>query len=420
MSATDTDHEKNAAETPAANAGLRGALRFVVIFLVCTGVLLSASRYAVGSAPMNAYLFQVANHTSMVLRLFVYSSALEESASRRANAAGIRNTLTAWAEGEYVPESAMMATDPEAPPLTAYESWQFRVGQLNQEIESEREAIAVLRGIAAVSDTGSAQERLARLEADLAALEQSATRDGPGGTLRIAYPDFTKDTSAIRTAIEEGPGKARNSFTQGLADLEIDLARARDLQLAFLTDRLEKMENRLQRDTGPLVSLTLKAGLGHQLEDLRAELAAAEKESGKAAPELRAKIEALQAERAEADPAALRELDKDVSFRFSVVPDCGALPSMAIFVSAMLAFPTRWWKRLVGIAAGLPLLYAVNVLRLVCLGVIGAYYDGGEEFDFAHHFVWQGIYIVFVVAIWMAWVELMVKPGRAPSSAPAQ
>lgn len=420
MSATDTDHEKNAAEDPAGSAGLRGALRFVVIFLVCTGILLTASRYAVGSTAMNNYLYTVANHTSMVLRLFAYSSALEESASRRANAAGIRNTLTAWAEGNYVPESAMMATDPEAPPLTAYESWQFRVGQLNQEIASEREAIASIRDIAVVSDGGSGQERLAHLEADLAALEQSAKRDGPGGTLRIAYPDFTQDTSAIRKAIEEGPGKERNSFTQGVADLEIDLAHARDLQLAFLTNRVQKMEDRLQRDTGPLVSLTLKAGLRHQLEDLRAELAETEQASGEAAPELRAQIDALQAERAEADPDTLRELDKDVSFRFSVVPDCGALPSMAIFVSAMLAFPTRWWKRLVGIAAGLPLLYAVNVLRLVCLGVIGAYYDGGEEFDFAHHYVWQGIYIVFVVAIWMAWVELMVKPGRGPSGAPAQ
>ena len=85
----------------------------------------------------------------------------------------------------------------------------------------------------------------------------------------------------------------------------------------------------------------------------------------------------------------------------------------------MLAFPTRWWKRFVGIAAGVPLLYAINVVRLVCLGLIGAYDETQEIFDFAHHYVWQGIYIIFVVAIWMVWVEVLVKPGRRIRSASA-
>ena len=104
------------------------------------------------------------------------------------------------------------------------------------------------------------------------------------------------------------------------------------------------------------------------------------------------------------------ELPKqNIEFRFRVVPDCGAIPSTAIFCAAILAFPTRWWRKLFGIAIGVPILYGVNIFRLTCLGVVGAYTNGGQWFDFAHKFVWQGLYIVFVVAVWMAWVEFVVR-----------
>ena len=66
------------------------------------------------------------------------------------------------------------------------------------------------------------------------------------------------------------------------------------------------------------------------------------------------------------------------------------------------------------------MLYGINITRLVCLGLIGAYDEGQDVFEFAHHYVWQGIYIIFVVAIWMVWVEVLVKPGRPVRRASAQ
>ncbi len=419
----ETDVKDDTNQTPpvaeaAPNAGMQGALRFVVVFLISTAVLLSASRYAVGTPLMNEYLYRVANHTSLVLRLFAYSSSLEEAAMRRTNAAGIRNTLSAWAEGQPAPESITLETDATAPPLTPLESWRYRVGRLQRDLTLEREAIAMLEA-STLPEDGASEKRLAALKMNLASLEKSAVREGPHGEIRVAYAEFSNDLLEIQHTLENGLAAETNSFTAGLAELEGDFGRMRDRQLAFLTTRRKQLEGRLQRDTGPLVSVILKAGKRRQLDDARAQLAASESESGEANPGLRAKIEAMQAERASAQPEALAKMDRDYSFRFSVVPDCGALPSMAIFVSAMLAFPTRWWKRLVGIAVGVPLLYGINVVRLVCLGVIGAYDDGGDVFDFAHHFVWQGIYIVFVVAIWMIWVEVLVKPGRRVQPASA-
>ena len=82
---------------------------------------------------------------------------------------------------------------------------------------------------------------------------------------------------------------------------------------------------------------------------------------------------------------------------------------MAIFIAAILAFPSRWWKKLVGIVTGTFLLYWINAFRLAFLGVIGALDEGGPIFRFTHEYIWQGVYIVFVVAIWIAWVEFLVR-----------
>ncbi|MCX6034245.1 MAG: archaeosortase/exosortase family protein, partial [Chloroflexi bacterium] len=91
----------------------------------------------------------------------------------------------------------------------------------------------------------------------------------------------------------------------------------------------------------------------------------------------------------------------------------GPIPTMVIFVAAAVAFPTRWWKKLLAAALGVPFLYLVNALRLTVLAVIGAWDHGGAVFKFTHEYIWQGIYIIFVVVVWLAWVELLARRRRA-------
>ncbi len=98
-----------------------------------------------------------------------------------------------------------------------------------------------------------------------------------------------------------------------------------------------------------------------------------------------------------------------VSFRFVLIHECGAIEAIVIFVAAVLAFPTRKLRRLWGVLLGAPILYFVNVFRLSTLSFIGAHTGGDERFDFAHEYVWQCIYIVFVVIVWLLWVDLFVR-----------
>ena len=106
------------------------------------------------------------------------------------------------------------------------------------------------------------------------------------------------------------------------------------------------------------------------------------------------------------------EKDTSLTFPFILIPECGAIEIMAIFLAAVLAFPTVWWKRILGLVAGLPIMYAVNVLRLTVLAIIGAMDESRVWFNFAHEYVWQAVYIIFVVAVWLLWVEYVVKRTR--------
>lgn len=105
-------------------------------------------------------------------------------------------------------------------------------------------------------------------------------------------------------------------------------------------------------------------------------------------------------------PRVTFELKPGLAFTFIVVPSCGAIEIMVIFFAAVIAFPATWRHRAWGLALGLPLMYLVNIFRLACLACLGALDQGGEWFTFVHEYVWQAVYVIFVVLVWMAWVEL--------------
>lgn len=179
----------------------------------------------------------------------------------------------------------------------------------------------------------------------------------------------------------------------------------------------ERFQHRLQRtrrenpnaSVGPRVQFIWRFGAEDEMADLEAQIA-----DGDASPAERAALEArLSALKAQAAPGnAEVKSARRLMFNFIVIPECGAIEVMSIFFAAVLAFPAPWWKRLIGILVGVPVMYAVNIFRLSCLAVIGALDQGGPWFNFAHEYVWQTVYIVFVVMGWLAWVEYVVRVRR--------
>jgi exosortase/archaeosortase family protein len=172
---------------------------------------------------------------------------------------------------------------------------------------------------------------------------------------------------------------------------------------------------------GPTITFVAQRGLVYKVNELkesRSKLGSAKineekiKRLDDQIATLNAEITALSG-----DPDADKKLN-DKKFDFQIVPDCGAIPSLAIYLAAVLAFPVAWKKRIVGSILGLIVLYCINIVRIAVLGLVGAYDTSLDRrtFEFVHEYIWQSIFLLFVVCVWIAWVELLVKTKPTPQS----
>jgi len=101
-------------------------------------------------------------------------------------------------------------------------------------------------------------------------------------------------------------------------------------------------------------------------------------------------------------------------FAVSIVEACNGVLPTYIFVSAVLAFPSHWREKGIGMLIGIPSIMLVNVLRVVTLLCFGAYWP--SLFERVHIYVWQALVIAISLAIWVFWAERFVRPSLRTDS----
>ncbi len=97
-------------------------------------------------------------------------------------------------------------------------------------------------------------------------------------------------------------------------------------------------------------------------------------------------------------------------FSMEILDECTAVFSAIVYCSCVLAYPTGLKNKGIGIAFGVPSLYAINILRLIVLALVGTSYPG--MFEFVHVYLWQASFIIFVVVIFLLWLKLLEKSRR--------
>ncbi len=90
-------------------------------------------------------------------------------------------------------------------------------------------------------------------------------------------------------------------------------------------------------------------------------------------------------------------------FSAQVIPACTGLFTTAIFLAAVIAYPTSWRHTLVGIVMGVLGLLAVNWVRIVSLLAVGGYWP--SAFDVAHLLVWRSAVLVIAAVLWLGWAR---------------
>ena len=87
-----------------------------------------------------------------------------------------------------------------------------------------------------------------------------------------------------------------------------------------------------------------------------------------------------------------------------VIPDCDGLVLMGCFLAAVCAAPKRrWLPVLPGALAGLAVLAAANVVRLVLLFFVSL--EQRAQFDFVHLSVTQSAMVVVTIVAWVVWAQ---------------
>jgi len=95
------------------------------------------------------------------------------------------------------------------------------------------------------------------------------------------------------------------------------------------------------------------------------------------------------------------------SSAFRIIDECTGIEVIGLFVAAVLAFPSPWRHRLVGLALGIPALLTLNLIRMVTLIVIGA--GSMKALDIGHVYVWPVIVLTMALVLWLRWARIAVR-----------
>ncbi|MBN1455774.1 MAG: exosortase H [Methanomicrobia archaeon] len=94
-------------------------------------------------------------------------------------------------------------------------------------------------------------------------------------------------------------------------------------------------------------------------------------------------------------------------FSMEIIDECTAIFSSIVYAACILAYPASLKNKGVGLALGVPALYAINIFRLVVITLVGL--SAPQFFDFVHVYLWQASFIIFVVIIFLLWLKLLER-----------
>jgi exosortase H (IPTLxxWG-CTERM-specific) len=104
-------------------------------------------------------------------------------------------------------------------------------------------------------------------------------------------------------------------------------------------------------------------------------------------------------------------------FSVNILNVCNGVEVTAILFAVILSFPASWKQKLIGLAIGYPVIYCVNLARIVVLFFLG--FKHPEIFETVHYYYAQGFVILATLAIWLLWVSLCSGYGGKNDKAAA-
>ncbi|MBK5277060.1 MAG: archaeosortase/exosortase family protein [Desulfuromonadales bacterium] len=92
---------------------------------------------------------------------------------------------------------------------------------------------------------------------------------------------------------------------------------------------------------------------------------------------------------------------------WNVTSECTAVNAVFLFISFILAYSSSFKSKALGLITGIPLILVTNIVRLVALGWVTEYWP--KHSHLFHDYVWETIFLFFIVALWFIWINLVVS-----------
>ena len=114
------------------------------------------------------------------------------------------------------------------------------------------------------------------------------------------------------------------------------------------------------------------------------------------------------------DPGAVSEgivlRDLDSGFAVAIQAGCNGVEATIVLVAAMVAFPSPWKMKLIGIAVGFVAIQVMNLARIITLFYLGQWNE--TAFQWAHLYIWQALIMLDVLVVFLIWLRYLPKESK--------
>ena len=104
-------------------------------------------------------------------------------------------------------------------------------------------------------------------------------------------------------------------------------------------------------------------------------------------------------------------------FAVAIAPGCDGIEAVIILVSAIMAFPSPWKHKFIGIGIGFLAIQALNLVRIISLFYMGQW--DKTWFDWFHLYLWQALIVLDALAVWLVWLRYLPRQPAALQQRPA-
>ena len=120
----------------------------------------------------------------------------------------------------------------------------------------------------------------------------------------------------------------------------------------------------------------------------------------------------------ESSGRVIRSLEN--GFAVEIAPGCNGVEAMIILIAAIVAFPSTWRQKAVGLAIGFVAIQGLNLVRIISLFYLGQW--NYTWFEWAHLYIWQALIILDALVVFLLWLRWISKPldGQGPGNTPSR